>query len=74
MNELPPVPNERLSPREMEILTLLAKGETREGISQNLKISKLTYDGYRKNIRMKLNIKNQIDWIELLYTISKNAK
>lgn len=72
MNELPPTPKQKLSPRELEILNRLAKGETRELISQNLNISKLTYDGYRKNIRMKLNIKNQLDWIELLYSVAKN--
>ena len=58
-----------LSPREIEVLKLISDGESRNQISQQLNISKLTYDGYRKNIRMKLGIKNQADWMRILYAM-----
>ena len=56
-----------LSPREVEVLKMISEGESRDQIAQQLNISKLTYDGYRKNIRMKLGIKNQADWMKVLY-------
>tara|TARA_B100001250_G_scaffold400582_1_gene411304 strand:+ start:655 stop:876 length:222 start_codon:yes stop_codon:yes gene_type:complete len=63
---------DQLSPRENEVLKLISKGYKRDEIAQNLHISKLTYDGYRKNIRMKLGIKTQADWMKVLYQISNN--
>lgn len=62
-----------LSPREKQILGMIADGVSREKISQNLKISKLTYDGHRKNIRQKLGIHSQADWMKVLYHVSQDA-
>lgn len=60
---------ERLSVREYEVLSLLGNGLTREKIAEELGISKLTYDSYRKSIRVKLEIKNQSDWAKVLFEI-----
>ncbi len=65
--------NEVLSPREKEVLGLISRGYKRDEIATNLQISKLTYDGYRKNIRMKLGIKNQADWMKVLYLFSTKS-
>ncbi|MEQ8469789.1 MAG: helix-turn-helix transcriptional regulator [Marinoscillum sp.] len=59
-----------LSPREKEILTLISNGKSRVLISQQLNISKLTYDGYRKSIRNKLGLRNPADWVRILYEVS----
>ncbi|MEQ9304354.1 MAG: helix-turn-helix transcriptional regulator [Marinoscillum sp.] len=59
-----------LSPREIEILKKILNGNKRDEISTQLGISKLTYDGYRKNIRNKLNIRNQADWLKVLNSVS----
>lgn len=61
-----------LAPRELEILTLVAEGYQREQIAEALSISKLTYDSYRKNIRNKLGIKSQADWVRVLYAVGTN--
>ncbi|WP_421877425.1 response regulator transcription factor [Marinoscillum sp.] len=60
-----------LSPREIQVLQLISDGESRDQISQQLNISKLTYDGYRKNIRMKLGIKSQADWVKVLHEMDQ---
>lgn len=60
----------KLSPREMEIVALICAGETRESISRSLSISVHTYDGHRKNIRQKLDIRTQADWIRILHLVS----
>jgi len=61
-----------LTPREFEIVSLISEGISREEIAEKLAISKLTYDGHRKSIRQKLEIKNQADWVNVLYQIKKN--
>ena len=58
---------DKLSKREIEVVNLLRQGHAREKIAAIMSISKLTYDSYRKNIRNKLDIKNQSDWAKLLY-------
>lgn len=58
---------ELLSSREIEVIKALCAGLKREEISEKLGISVLTYDGYRKNIRQKLNIRTQASWGELIY-------
>ena len=53
----------------MEVVNLLGQGHTREKVASIMRISKLTYDSYRKNIRNKLDIKNQSDWARILSSI-----
>lgn len=58
---------DKLSPRERQVLHKIAEGATREEISEFMSISKHTYDDYRKNIRVKLNIHNNADWMRVLW-------
>jgi len=51
----------KLSPREMEVLRLLVKGEHTKSIASKLSISKSTVDTHRKNIMEKLNCANIAD-------------
>ncbi len=67
-------PETHLSPREKEIIRLISQGVRREEIAKKLTISKFTYDGHRKNIRNKLSIKNQADWVQVLHDISNQLK
>jgi len=60
---------DKLSHRETEVVNLLRQGHAREKIASIMGISKLTYDSYRKNIRNKLDIKNQSDWARILSSI-----
>ena len=55
---LMPQPSSPLSERELMILKLIAKGQTNEIISQELKISPLTVKSHRKNMIQKLKAKN----------------
>lgn len=48
----------RLSAREMEILKLIAAGNTTAQIAQTLYLSKFTIENHRKNILQKLQVKN----------------
>lgn len=63
---------DQLSPRELEVLVLISEGNSREAISSLLNISKYTYDDHRKNIRMKLQIKNSADWARVVYLVSQS--
>lgn len=50
--------NKHLSPRELEVLLLIAYEHTNEEISQKLVLSKGTVSTYRNNILAKLAAKN----------------
>lgn len=50
--------SEGLTPREMEIMKLLASGKTSNAISKQLFISRRTVDKHRENIMRKLNIRD----------------
>ncbi|WP_027420001.1 LuxR C-terminal-related transcriptional regulator [Crocinitomix catalasitica] len=47
-----------LSPREIEVITLIAEGMTNVEISEKLFLSKHTVNTHRKNIMNKLGVKN----------------
>jgi DNA-binding NarL/FixJ family response regulator len=57
---------DKLSTRELEVLMALAHGYSRKAISEKLSISVLTYDGHRKNIKIKLGLNSQADWASAL--------
>lgn len=65
---------DQLSPRELEVLKMISAGNSRETISSLLNISKLTYDDHRKNIRIKLGIKNSADWATIMYHVRQKEK
>ncbi|MFZ0548694.1 MAG: response regulator transcription factor [Candidatus Promineifilaceae bacterium] len=50
-----------LTPREQEVLVLIAEGLTNPEIAEKLFISVKTVDRHRENIMQKLNIHNRVD-------------
>lgn len=61
---------EALSPREMEVLTLITKGNTTANIAELLSLSVHTINSHRKNILRKLNLKSPIELI--VYAMDNN--
>jgi DNA-binding NarL/FixJ family response regulator len=59
-NQLP-----ELSPREKEILGLIAEGYTNPQIAEKIFLSSFTVDSHRKNLLAKLNVKNTASLIRL---------
>ena len=51
----------RLTPRESEILSLVAEGHTTREIADMLVISPRTVDRHRDNLLEKLNLRNRIE-------------
>lgn len=51
---------ERLSPREREIITMVAQGMSNQSIGQKLFISDKTVKNYVTSIRRKLGLENRI--------------
>jgi DNA-binding NarL/FixJ family response regulator len=54
-----------LSPREKEILELIAEGYTNPQIAEKIFLSQFTVDSHRKNLLAKLNVKNTASLIRL---------
>ena len=54
-------PIETLSNRELEVLQMIGRGLTTQHIAQRLQISGKTIEGYRENIKKKLNLKNSAE-------------
>ncbi|MEO5681670.1 MAG: response regulator transcription factor [Chitinophagaceae bacterium] len=54
-----------LSPREKEILGLIAEGYTNPRIAEKLFLSSFTVDSHRKNLLAKMNVKNTASLIRL---------
>ena len=53
-----------LTPREQEVLVLIAEGLTNPEIAENLVISVKTVDRHRENIMRKLNLHSRIDLVK----------
>lgn len=53
-----------LSNREIEVLTLIASGNTNPAIARELNISRSTAQNHHFSIRKKLSIRNQADYIK----------
>jgi two-component system response regulator NreC len=58
-----------LTPREREVLTLIAEGYTNRQIAEALVISPKTVDRHRENIMRKLNLHNRVELVK--YAIEK---
>ena len=56
----------RLSPREMQIVNLIRKGDATKEIADVLGVSKHTVEAHRKNIYKKLGVQKSTEMIELL--------
>lgn len=61
---------DELTNREIQLIRWLSKGYSRSEIADKMAMSIHTYDGYRKNIRLKLHIKNQADWARVLMQVA----
>ncbi len=57
-------PAEELTPREQEVLTLIAEGLTNPEIADKLVISAKTVDRHRENIMRKLNLHSRVDLVK----------
>lgn len=55
-----------LTNRELEIIKLIGRGNSRSKIAEDLKISKHTFDNHRKHIRQKLEIKNSAELFQYI--------
>lgn len=66
-DDAPTVDN--LTPREQEVLTLIADGLTNPEIAEKLVISVKTVDRHRENIMTKLNLHNRVDLVK--YALKK---
>jgi DNA-binding NarL/FixJ family response regulator len=54
-------PEDPLTPRELEVVKLIAEGHTSEEIAGTLVISKKTVDRHRANILEKLGMRNRVE-------------
>lgn len=57
-----------LSSREKEVLKLIVEGYTNPEIAEKLFLSPLTIKGYRKNLLLKLGVKNTASLVHLVMT------
>lgn len=64
-----PLVHDDLTPREREVLTLIAEGLTNTAIAEQLVISTKTVDRHRENIMRKLNLHSRVDLVK--YAIHK---
>jgi DNA-binding NarL/FixJ family response regulator len=55
------MPEEPLTPRELEVIKLIAEAHTSEEIAELLVISKKTVDRHRANILEKLGMRNRVE-------------
>ncbi|SRR6056297_396489 len=58
-----------ISPREREVMELLASGKTLKEIGQQLNISVQTASKHRGKLFEKLNVQNEVDLFKLLLTV-----
>jgi DNA-binding NarL/FixJ family response regulator len=58
-SEAQPIPNDDLSPREREVINLLARGFLYKEIAETLKISVRTVDTYIRRIYEKLHVRSR---------------
>lgn len=70
LNQNATIENPLLSPREIEIITLIALEYSGKEISEKLFISSHTVETHRKNIMKKLNIKSTIGLVK--YALKNN--
>jgi DNA-binding NarL/FixJ family response regulator len=54
-------PQDPLTPRELEVVKLIAEGHTSEEIAEMLFISKKTVDRHRANVLEKLGMRNRVE-------------
>jgi len=57
------IPLEELTPREIDVLRLLARGYTNRQIADELSISPRTVEGHRANLSNKLGRSSRVDLV-----------
>jgi DNA-binding NarL/FixJ family response regulator len=50
-----------ITPREMQVLSLICEGKTAKEIADKLGIARSTVESYRQNLLVKLNAKNAVE-------------
>jgi DNA-binding NarL/FixJ family response regulator len=55
------IPDDPLTPRELDVVKLIAEGHTGEEIAEILFISKKTVDRHRANMLEKLGMRNRVE-------------
>jgi len=58
-----------LSPREIEVIQLIKSGMTTKEIAKKLKISYFTAETHRKNIKLKVGIKGEADFVKFIFEL-----
>ena len=64
---------DKLTPREIEVITLVASGWKASEIADNLKISERTVDFYRRNIADKTGLKRIADITKFAISVGLSA-
>jgi DNA-binding NarL/FixJ family response regulator len=59
----PRVPEETLTPRELEVLSLVAQGYTNRQIADRLKLSVRTVESHRANLMDKLDLHSRVELV-----------
>ncbi len=61
---LDPLPEEMLTPREIEVLRLIVQGYTNRQIAEALTISVRTVEGHRSNLTEKLHLHSRVELVQ----------
>lgn len=59
----------KLSAREIEVIQLIKSGMTTKEIADKLSISYYTAETHRKNIKLKIGVKGEADFIKFIYEL-----
>ncbi len=62
---------ERLTPREHQVLDLVAAGETNKGVARVLEISEKTVEIHRANVMEKMQAKSLADLVKMLLAVNR---
>jgi DNA-binding NarL/FixJ family response regulator len=58
-----PVPDDRLTPRELEVVKLIAEAFTNRQIAETLKLSEKTIESHRSNVLSKLAMRDRVELV-----------
>jgi DNA-binding NarL/FixJ family response regulator len=58
-----PVPDDRLTPRELEVVKLIAEAFTNRQIAQTLNLSEKTVESHRANVLSKLEMRDRVELV-----------
>lgn len=59
--------DQRLTPREKEVLMLIGDAKTDEEIANHLMLSELTVATHRRNLLRKLDLRNKVELVKFVY-------